>query len=173
MVFVVAGVSVGCGSNEPASAEKSTEPAATATTTAGDGTLVGRWRQVHKCQDLVAALKKAGLEAVAPAVAGDYFPDSTPKQLAQKGDLCKGARPQVHWHFFTKYGQFGSLNQHGEQVDDGPYEIVNDHIFRIGDAEFRYRILDGNTLIVHPLITASDRREALAHPHKSRKLDGR
>jgi hypothetical protein len=63
---------------------------------------------------------------------GDYFPDSTPKELARKDDLCRGAEPFVHSHFFTGTGEFGSLTEDLEQVDDGPYEIIDDSTLRIG-----------------------------------------
>lgn len=68
--------------------------------------LVGRWSRVHRCQELVNALKKAGLGATAPAAVGDFFPGSTPKQLAKKPDICKGAKPMVHSHFFAKDRRF-------------------------------------------------------------------
>src|SRR5947209_437288 len=85
--------------------------------------LVGRWEQVHHCQDLVDALDKAGLGATAPATAGDFFPDETAQQLAQKTDLCAGAGSFRHSHFFTQSGQFGSLDQSQNQVDNGTYTL--------------------------------------------------
>src|SRR5262249_2142847 len=86
--------------------------------------LQGRWSQTHSCAQLVAALRSAGLGRAAPAIVGDYFPHSTPKQLAQKTDICSGATPQVHSHFFTAAGAFGSVDQHSQQVDDGSYTIL-------------------------------------------------
>src|SRR6266581_2478662 len=83
--------------------------------------LVGRWSRIKTCQELVDALRKAGLGSTAPAAVGDFFPNSTPQQLARKSDLCSGAAPQVHSHFFTSHGKFGSLDQNGQQVDDGRY----------------------------------------------------
>jgi hypothetical protein len=156
----------GCGgSNESTPAEEPSfsEPT-TATPESAAPAIVGRWEQVHSCPQLVKALGRAGLRPVAPAMVGDYFPDQSPKQLAQKPDVCKGARPQRHGHFFTEEGLFGSLDQDDNQVDDGTYEVVNAHRFRIGKATFRYRIADGMTLMLHPVITASDRRRALARP---------
>jgi hypothetical protein len=44
------------------------------------------------------------LGALAASVVGDHFPDSTPKELARKDDLCRGAEPFVHSHFFTGTG---------------------------------------------------------------------
>lgn len=126
--------------------------------------LVGRWSRVHRCQELVNALKKAGLGATAPAAVGDFFPGSTPKQLAKKPDICKGAKPMVHSHFFAKDRRFGSLDQNGNQVDDGRYRIISRHTFRIGRSTFHYRISERKRLGLNPVITAAARRQALAHP---------
>jgi hypothetical protein len=113
---------------------------------------------------LVNALKNAGLGATAPAVVGDFFPGSTPKQLAKKPDICKGAKPMVHSHFFAKDRRFGSLDQNGNQVDDGRYRIISRHTFRIGRSTFRYRISERKRLALNPVIRAAARRQALAHP---------
>jgi hypothetical protein len=126
--------------------------------------IVGRWQQRHSCEQLVAALRANGLEKVAPAMVGDFFPGMSPRELAGKGkNLCDGAEPQVHGHFFASTGEFGSLDQNGQRVDDGPYEVVNDHVMTIGDARFGY-VVDGDVLVLKPLISARDRRAALAAP---------
>ena len=82
-------------------------------TTGSDPTapIVGRWQQSHKCDELVSALNALGLGALAPGVVGDYFPNQTPEELAAKPDICSGAVPQLHSHFFTASGLFGSLDQ--------------------------------------------------------------
>jgi len=64
---------------------------------------------------------------------------------------------------------FGSVDQHGNQVDEDPYRIVDDHTLRIGGSRFDYRILHGNTLILHPVITRAARRRALSHPFEFNK----
>jgi hypothetical protein len=126
--------------------------------------LVGRWSRVHRCQELVNALKAAGLGSTAPSAVGDFFPGSTSKQLAKKPDPCEGAKPMVHSHFFAGNGTFGSLDQNSNQVDDGRYRIVDVHTLRIGTSTFHYRILSNRTLRLNPVITAAARRQALAHP---------
>src|SRR5713101_8388665 len=68
--------------------------------------LVGRWEQVHTCQHLVDALDDAGLGATAPQAVGDFFPGVSIQRLAQKTDLCAGATPVAHFHFFSPAGQF-------------------------------------------------------------------
>jgi hypothetical protein len=93
---------------------------------------------------------------------GDYFPDRTPQQLAAKSDLCAGAVPQEHGHFFTGDGAFGSIDESGQQVDDGDYEVSGDTL-TIAEGEFRYRLVD-DTLVLEPVIADADRQAALAAP---------
>jgi hypothetical protein len=144
---------------------------AAATTSAGalasarPAALVGRWERVNTCQELVRALRERGLGPTAPAmVAGNGYVPGTPKQLARKADICKGAIPRRHSHFFTSARQFGSLDWKASQVDEGSYRIVGVRTLRLGDGTFRYRILDGKKLTLTPLISAAARRKALAHP---------
>jgi hypothetical protein len=86
--------------------------------------------------------------------------------LARKAEPCAGAKPQRHAHFFSEAGAFGSLDQHDQRVDDGSYEILDDHRFQIGASVFEYTIENGDTLVLHPVITESARSEALAHPRE-------
>jgi hypothetical protein len=118
---------------------------------------------------MVDALDQAGLRKIAPSVVGDYFPGEKPQQLARKANVCQGAKPQQHSHFFTEDGQFGSLDQHEEQVDDAPYRVVDDRTLRLGpegEETYRYRIVGGDELTLEPVIAARLKREALANPLK-------
>jgi hypothetical protein len=135
-----------------------------ATAARGNSTapIVGRWQQSHTCDELVSALNALGLGTLAPGVVGDYFPNQTPQQLAKKKNLCQGAKPQIHWHFFTADGKFGSVDQHGEQVDGGTY-AVSGSTLKIGEGSFRFRI-QGKTLMLKPLLTSALKQEALADP---------
>ena len=116
----------GCGSDEPTPAADAS-PATTAATTetspgsVGESAIVGRWQRVHKCGELLNALDKAGLREVAPRIVGEeYFPDVPAAELAQKDELCEGAKsPFVHSHFFDGVGRFGSLDENENQVDEG------------------------------------------------------
>jgi hypothetical protein len=111
-------------------------------------------------------LQKAGLRALAPGVVGDYFPDQSPQDLAKKKNLCQGAKPQIHAHFFTSDGTFGSLDQHGQQVDDGTYQVSGSTL-TISNSDvggsFRLRI-QAKTLMLTPLLTPALKQEALADP---------
>jgi hypothetical protein len=141
-------------------------PAAGTTSGARAPALVGRWERVTTCQELVAALRKAGLGATAPAMlAGNGFVPGTPQQLARRANICKGAVPRRHSHFFTGAKQFGSLDWKTMQVDDGPYRIVNASTVRIGEGTFRYRIASGK-LTLTPVISAAAKRQALVQPLK-------
>ena len=128
--------------------------------------LTGRWQTVRTCQDMVGAAKAAGLGPLAPGMVGEYFPNQTPQQLAKKKNLCQGAKPQIHSHFFTANGAFGSVDQHNVQVDDGTYQ-VNGSTLSIGNSDvggsFRFRI-QGKTLMLRPLLTPALKQEALADP---------
>jgi hypothetical protein len=115
----------GCGSDDQDNAERhrAAAQATSAPTSAPDqrNALVGRWELRQTCEGMVTSLDQAGLRAIAAAIVGDFFADQSPKQLARKGDVCEGAEPHQHSHFFTPDGQFGSLDQNGEQVDGQPY----------------------------------------------------
>jgi hypothetical protein len=172
VLLVVAVLTVGCGSSESTPAKEPTSTAAGSTTSQTKGdvpTLVGRWERVNECTQLVRALDQAGLRPIAPSVVGDYFPEASPKELARKDDLCAGAEPFVHYHFFDEAGKFGSLDENENQVDDGGYEILDGGRFRIGNIDFgvvfRYEI-DGDALSLSPVLTAAMKKQALADPLK-------
>jgi hypothetical protein len=139
-------------------------PAGAATDAARSSPLVGRWERVTTCQELLSAVTKAGLRKTAPAMlSGNGFVPGTPKQLAAKADICKGAVPRRHSHFFTAAGQFGSVDYNGQQVDDGSYRILDARTVRINEGKFRFRIT-GRELRLEPVISAAARRKALAQP---------
>lgn len=132
--------------------------------------LVGRWARVITCQELVIALRKAGLGALAAtawtgqtssAGEGSYAPGSPSPTSSQP---CKGAIRRLHSHFFTAAGQFGSLDWTTHQVDDGSYRIIDAHSVRIGHVTFRYSVTGGDRLMLAPVITPAMRRKALADP---------
>jgi hypothetical protein len=93
--------------------------------------------------------------------------------LAAAAPSCEGKHPQLHFHFFTEAGLFGSLDKNEQQVDDGMYEIIDAHTFTIGDSTFRYAVTGGDTLTLEPVITRTapgDPRIAAGFHH--RILDG-
>ena len=108
-----------------------------------------------------------GLGELAPSIVGEYFPGQSAKQLARKADVCAGAKPERRSHFFTADGQFGSVDLHGERVDDAPYSVVDEDTLRLslefGDETYQYRIVD-NELTLEPVIRSRSKREALANP---------
>jgi hypothetical protein len=162
---VVIGVLVACagssgGSMSPDGGVPSdaveTEPTTAATP------LVGRWMQVHTCDQLVAGLEGAGLEETAPAIVGDFFPNISVEELAAKDDLCSGARPQRHFHFFDEAALFGSLDQREQQVDDGTYSVEGDTL-QIADGRWTFTI-SGDQLSLEPVISEAQLEETLADP---------
>jgi hypothetical protein len=112
----------------------------------------------------MSALTKAGLRQTAPAMlAGNGFVPGTPKQLAARAAICKGAVPRRHSHFFTAAGMFGSVDYNGQQVDDGTYRLLDARTVRINDGTFHFRI-KGRELRLEPVISAAARRKARAQP---------
>ena len=166
-------LTAGCGSEEPSTADDA-GPRTTAAATESSASdvrgaaIIGRWERVHACTELVSALEEVGLgDVAAPIVAGDYYSDGSAAELAAKDDLCEGAKPPfVHSHFFDASGGFGSLNEDENQVDEGPYEIVDDRTIRIGGDQgvaFNYEIED-YTLTLSPVLSEAMVEEALANP---------
>jgi hypothetical protein len=146
LTLIVATVVASCSEDTPTSSSSPQASPAGAAETSPEAVapLVGRWEQTHHCEDLVRAFDAAGLAAAAPS--------------------CEGKHPQLHFHFFTEGGLFGSLDKNGQQVDDGTCEIIDGHTFTIGDSTFRYTVTGGDTLTLEPVITRTQRRETLASP---------
>jgi len=95
--------------------------------------IVGRWQTLRKCKSLVDDLKEEHLRPLAPGVLGDYFPHTSPEQLARKRHICRGAEAQRHSHFFTRNRLFGSFDQDHQVVDDGKYQALDARTIRIGN----------------------------------------
>ena len=154
---------VGCGSGDSDATQ-----AASSASSVRKASILGRWEVLRTCDGIVQALAEAGLGELAPSVVGDYFPDKSPKQLARKADVCEGATPQRHSHFFTRNGQFDSIDQHGAQVDGAAYHVVGEGTLHLsvefGEETYRYRIADGNNLILDPVIPPRAKRPALENP---------
>lgn len=152
LVFAIVGLS--CTGDEPAPADVASEltgqPSSSATPEVSP--LVGEWKRVTKCHELVRLLEANGLGERAPqAIEGNGWVGGTLEQLARKDDPCEGAVSREHSHFFTEFGTFGSLDWRGEQVDAGTYEIVDDRTFTIGDATFHFDI-EGDTIRFEPVL---------------------
>ena len=155
MLIAFAFLMVSCGS------DPSTPPAnlsVSPTTSEEPTALIGTWERETMCEELVGGLTAAGLDRwVLEFVAGSGFiPGVTnAAQIADPANPCEGAVPRVHSHFFDEEGRFGSLDWNGEQVDDGTYEIVDDHTVVVSkefpDVTFGY-FIDGDTVTFEPVI---------------------
>src|SRR5688572_832403 len=104
------------------------EPSTSPSVGASSVPIVGEWERVLRCEELVPPLREAGLhDYVSSLVWGSFFWPEVPTIEAfefDPKDPCKGAEPRRHSHFFTPDGEFGSRDEHGEQVDSGVYELV-------------------------------------------------
>jgi hypothetical protein len=155
----------GCGGGNNGSASRAELPTSTssssATVTPG-AELVGEWQRVTTCGERVAALKAAGLgRFAAENAAGEgWIPGvSTAEQLEDPAHPCRGAVPLKHSHFFTAEGQFGSRDAHGDQVDDGTYQVTGPGTIVItkefGPITFHYSVSDsGEVLTLDPVLPA-------------------
>lgn len=120
--------------------------------------IVGEWKGRHDCAVVVAALKQYGFAEFVNSIVVDdgLIPGVTnPAKLADPKRPCQGAVSFIHYHFFRADGQFGSLDENRQQVDDGPWSIVDATTFRISDVPFGYRV-DGDTLTLTPLNVTHD-----------------
>ena len=164
-VLLVANLSLtACGSDgdgaaapEPASNTSATATPSDSPSPSADPTsIVGEWSRTTTCQQRADALEAAGLgRFAAEHAAGDGFVPgvSSVDQLEDLQHPCKGAVPQVHSHFFTADGRFGSRDAQGNQVDDGTYEKQGDDAFVIGQVTFHYSVsADGTTLVLDPVL---------------------
>jgi hypothetical protein len=151
-----------CGSSEAAPPPPPNDdmPASPSPAATGAEAIVGTWERENTCQEVVSALRDAGLDRwVLESVAGNGFvPGVTqPAQIADPNDPCDGAVPREHSHFFTEDGAFGSLDWNGDPVDDGTYEIPEDGALVISkefpDVTFHYAI-NGDTIMFEPGIPA-------------------
>jgi hypothetical protein len=144
---VLAAVVLVTGSSFGGAATAQAEKSAAARRASPQPRLVGTWRRLTTCRELVTALTKAGLKKwVLESVAGNGFiPGVTrPDQIVDPAHPCKGSVPRKHSHFFTKTRKFGSLDWRGRPVDDGTYRLVNPRTFVIfkefPKVTFHYRI---------------------------------
>lgn len=124
------------------------------------------------CGELTSELTKAGLEPLTPyawlgqtsSTGQSSFAPGSPRPT--RGHPCTGALPRKHSHFFDATGQFGSLDWLGGQVDDGTYVLGGDSTLRIGQVAFHYRVVNGDTLLLSPVLTKAMIRKALARPQE-------
>jgi hypothetical protein len=149
---LVVSMSAGCGSDDPTAGERAA-PSSSSTTSP----LVGEWQRTQTCDEIVGLLKKYDMdEAIGPMLAEDgWIPGvDSPEQIKDPSHPCRDAVARKHSHFFTADGQFGSRDENGQQVDDGPYRIVGDDTVVIGDegTRFHFTITDNDTIEFEPVI---------------------
>src|SRR5918995_2184400 len=86
------------------------------------GPLVGVWSRIQDCAGQLAAFDAAGIaEAHVEWIVGNWVGEGVE---AEPSDVCADARPaEVHSHFFTADGEFGSYDATGGQGGDGDYRV--------------------------------------------------
>ena len=104
LLLVLAIVGLSCTGDEPAPTDVSSEPTGQPSSSASPevSPLVGEWKRVTKCQELVQLLEANGLGSRAPqAIEGNGWVDGTLEQLAEEGRSVRrrgptGALPLLH-----------------------------------------------------------------------------
>ena len=161
----------GCGGDEsPAEPAGSTSSTQTSESDPSHATpIVGEWQRVTTCQERMAALEDAGLGrfAVEHAAGEGWIPGVTsPDSIQDPRHPCKGAIPLRHGHFFTEDGLFGSTDDHGDQVDDGSYQLIDPRTIVIekefGNVAFHYQIRDDGTLLLDPVMPKCTKKGCFA-----------
>lgn len=110
--------------------------------------LVGTWAGVHNCVRIVDVFEAAGMESqILPTIVGNgLLPGITdPADVPDPENPCDGAIELAHAHFFKADGDFGSLDQNGQRVDDGRWSIVDDDTFTINGTPFDF-VVEGDEL---------------------------
>jgi hypothetical protein len=172
VAWSVAVMVVGCAASPAAgsppvaprgsSAASSAAPAATASsapsaTASPRPALVGQWELDRTCQAIVAALTKAGHPELIRAGVGELVKGNINGEVPSGWDPnqpCATALPPTpHSHTFWPNGMFNSYDENGNQVDDGPWAIVDDQTFTIGESTFKYAIA-GDALTFEPVVPA-------------------
>ena len=110
-----------------------------------DEAIYGTWHRAQSCAEMLAAFEAVGLaESQRGWLQGNFFGG---QEGPSSGDPCEGASgPLEHSHFFTESMQFGSGDEHGEEVDDGDFAMVDADTlsFPSHASEFGY---DGEILV--------------------------
>jgi hypothetical protein len=110
----------GCGSDS--AAESSSNSAGPNGSRNAANGLIGEWVAENRCEDLVRALREAGLDAYIGRMLTGQYRDETPRQIAKDRNPCRGATSFEHSHAFERNGGFASYDDTGQQVDQGVYE---------------------------------------------------
>jgi hypothetical protein len=99
--------------------------------------LVGTWRRERKCEEQVRLMKEAGLAELIPewASPSEFAHVSSTQSLGPSEDPCRGEKDGnlPHDHVFYKNGNFASVDDQGEFVDDGTYKLTDDRTVVLGD----------------------------------------
>jgi hypothetical protein len=135
----------GVATAEPPSGTESPTRSASSQAASVSSDIVGYWHRAQTCEEMLAAFEAAGLaDSHREWLQGNFFggePGPT------SGDPCAGAEgPLELSHWFTAEGEFGSHDEHGDQVDDGDVVSVDADTlsFPSHAAEFGY---DGEVLV--------------------------
>jgi hypothetical protein len=96
--------------------------------------LVGQWQMVQTCAGMVRALTRTHRLELIRYELGDFvegWEENGPPPAWDPQRPCTHATPpRPHSHTFWADGSFNSYDENGEQVDEGTYQLIDDHTFR-------------------------------------------
>src|SRR5690242_10952493 len=149
-ILTLAALLLGCSASQPVSPPTREKPSASApgsvpaTTSANGATpsptsrpgLVGRWQLDKTCQLIVTSLTNVGHPELIRQDVGEVVEGNVdgvvPAGWDPKHPCAKPLPPTPHSHTFWPDGSFNSYDDHDNQVDDGPWAIVDGTTFSIG-----------------------------------------
>jgi len=156
-------VIAGCTSKTTASVGVASPSSTSSVSAAPLPALVGQWELKRTCAAIVRALTRAGLPELIPQDIGETL-KGVPSDAPLPGGWdpshpCHDARPPtVHSHTFWADGSFNSYDQHGAEVDAGPYRFLDDNTVHLCSdsnlscakndwvATLHYRIINSDTV---------------------------
>ena len=155
LLVLVLLVAVGCGSNASTRSEStaSTKPTPPAKNSALPP-LVGQWEITQTCAGMVRALRHAHRLDLIRYELGDFvegWEDGPPAGWSPRHPCAHQTPPRAHSHTFWADGIFNSWDQNGEQVDEGTYQLIDDHTFQFPPLLTMNYQVSGDTLTMNPV----------------------
>jgi len=133
---------------------------------------------VLSCAAIVRSLEEAHAPDLIPRTVGEFVATDESGELPSSWDprrpCARAQPPKEHSHTFWADGTFNSYDQFGAQVDEGTYELVDEHTFVFPPGiTMRYEVgADTLELDVVPPGDCTDER-VLGHDEEGRAVSCR
>jgi hypothetical protein len=115
--------------------------------------IVGEWVRTPSCEELVRALKRAGLEDLAATSVRGLL-TTPPNQPAQDPEhpCADAARPVETSHLFTEDGTISTYDEFGRQVGFDYFGVVDRNTIGFVGFHVNYTIGQRDNVVFHPRI---------------------